>query len=141
MNQTPNGKLPTHRRINRPLAIASIGWFVIIIVLLLAAAIVPPGKVGGMPAAFYYLLLLGIGVCIFTVGFVYSYNAWTKNAQDYLAWFSQETGATKSQVAWASRNPNYTLWQTRLVPPLGMLFGLALAVLAIYSILFGWPIR
>ena len=121
---------------NKIMSIAGYGYILLFVLLILSKSLLPQG-VGGWsdPPIYDYIILFGFGICILIMGVGYSYFAWTRNAQDYVEWFlDQSTRRTKWQVELMSNQPVFALWLARLLAPVIAFFGIALIGYISFSI-------
>ncbi len=111
------------------------------VVAVIAQAIVAPNAAAGSFQTYTALTMLGIAVCLCTIGAIQCYYAWSRNADAFLDWSAQQA---RHPVNWrAERGALYgkglTLWTYRLLMgPFLVLFGSGFAV-ASYFLLSGRP--
>ena len=132
MTTTPK---PKYTR-SKILSWAWIGYLILFGLLILAKNLMKQGPGGwSEPPILDYILVFGLGICLFMMGSVNAYFAWTNNAQDYVEWFAEQSSAKKHwQTELMQRQSTYSLWSARLVAPLLALTGIGLIGFTVFQI-------
>lgn len=129
--------------VNRPMRIAGIGFVGIFLLFLLAKAIFPQkDSAWSDPPIIDFLLISGFSTAIFIISTTHAYYSWTLNKKEYTSWYLQQmelpprTTWSKSYQKWlfGKSTEGYRLWATRLIAPIGSLFGIAIFAESLYAI-------
>jgi hypothetical protein len=123
--------------INKPLRVAGIGYFVLFLLLIITKILLPDLRGGWSdPPIFDYILLLGFGICISTIGGIYTYYSWALDAKGHMEWLeSQQLTIPKLRMGWFKNySETYALWSMRVISPIFTLVGLLLIGFILQSI-------
>ena len=112
------------------------GYLILFGLLILAKSLMKQGHGGwSEPPILDYILVFGFGICLFIMGSVSAYFAWTNNAQDYVEWFAEQSFEKNHwQSELMKRQSTYSLWSARLVAPLLALAGVGLIGFTVFQI-------
>jgi len=126
---------PKHPR-SEILSLAWFGYLILFGLLILTKSLMTQGHGGwSEPPILDYILLFGFGICLFSMGSLNAYFAWTKNAQDYVEWFAEQSFEKNHwQSELMKRQSTYSLWSARLVAPLLALAGVGLIGFTVFQI-------
>jgi hypothetical protein len=89
------------------------------------------------PPLIDYLLLLGFGICIATIGTLYTYNSWVLDTKHYLRWIDQSSFIRPPKLKlWKSKFSDYDAqWLMRLIAPFFILCGITISIVMIANII------
>lgn len=110
-----------------------------IFALLFISKVILPDADGGWsdPPVLDVFPFLGVGVCISIFCIIHSYYAWTLDAKQYFEWSYSQTivGKKWARVYGQPFIDGYVLWSTRIMAPMGVLFGIMVSGFSVFMII------